>query len=412
MPRFLVPVFILVFLSALIDWYAFQGVHTISAYFEAAAIADPVYWMISAASVGLLIVATARYVAQRKATMLFNVAVNTFLTLLVTKLVFCLVLLGEDIFRLGFYLIKLVVTQGETVTGRAPRSVWISLGAAVVSLIPFFAFLFGITKGKYHYRVHRTILTFADLPEAFDGFRIIQISDIHSGSLTNKKEVQRGVNMINAQKPDLFIFTGDLVNNRSTEIVPLIPVFSQIRAPYGQFSILGNHDYGDYVSWPTPDEKRKNLASLKDHHRSMGFRLLLDEHVRITRGQSHVNLLGVENWGKGFGERGNLAKAMSGITNGEFNLLLSHDPSHWDEQVKNNPLKIHLTFSGHTHGMQFGIEAFGFKWSPVKYRYANWAGLAEENGRYLYVSRGFGFLGFSGRVGIWPEITEVVLRKG
>jgi predicted MPP superfamily phosphohydrolase len=188
-------------------------------------------------------------------------------------------------------------------------------------------------------------------------------------------------------------------------------IFSQIKARQGQFSVLGNHDYGDYVNWTSAEEKAANLSSLKRHHQEMGFRLLLDESVKITRGESHISLLGVENWGKGFGERGKLQQALAGVNKNDFKVLLSHDPSHWDEQVKNDPAGIHLTLSGHTHGMQFGIEWLGIRWSPVKYRYRNWAGLAKENGRYLYVNRGFGFLGFSGRVGIWPEITVITLRK-
>jgi predicted MPP superfamily phosphohydrolase len=259
--------------------------------------------------------------------------------------------------------------------------------------------------------VHRTTLYFDDLPEAFDGFKIAQISDIHSGSFDDPEAVAKGVAMLNAQKPDLFVFTGDMVNNKAEEIAPYIDIFSKVEAPYGRYSILGNHDYGDYVAWSTPQLKAQNLADLKRHHAEIGYRLLLDEHVWIEKDNSQIALLGIENWGKGFGERGDLKNALQGVGQNDFKVLLSHDPSHWDAQVKSNPTKIHLTLSGHTHGMQFGFEIDRFKWSPVKYRYRNWAGLAEENGRYLYVNRGFGFLGFQGRIGIWPEITIIELRK-
>lgn len=338
----------------------------------------------------------------RKFTALFNAVLNAFLTLFVTKLIFALALFAEDFYRI------VAGVFGEYPL-RFPIVSWLAL---VLAAIPFFAFLFGVTRGKYHYKVRRTRLFLPNLPDSFDGFTITQISDIHSGSLDSRKGVQRGVALINAQESDLFVFTGDLVNNQATEIEPWIDLFSQIKARSGQFSILGNHDYGDYIRWNSTEEKAQNLQQLKANHQRLGFRLLLDENIIITRGNDKIALLGVENWGVGFGQRGNLSKALSGLEPEMIKILLSHDPSHWDAEIKNHPLNIHLTLSGHTHGMQFGIELFGFKWSPVKYRYRNWAGLAEENGRYLYVNRGFGFLGFSGRVGIWPEISVIELHKG
>ena len=220
-----------------------------------------------------------------------------------------------------------------------------------------------------------------------------------------------GINHINAQKSDLFVFTGDLVNNAASEIVPYIGHFSQIKAPFGQFSVLGNHDYGDYIKWPTEADKIQNLNQLKAYHQELGFKLLLDEHVELHKNGEKIILAGIENWGIGFGERGDLNKALQNTSVNDFKILLSHDPSHWDAQVKNYPSKIQLSLAGHTHGMQFGIEAFGIKWSPVKYRYKHWAGIKTENGRYLNVNRGFGFLGFSGRIGIWPEITVIELKK-
>jgi hypothetical protein len=361
-----------------------------------------VFWIFSLLLISCLIIGFFTLYRSKKFKSLFNVIVNVFLTFLVTKLVFLTVLFAEDCFRLlaGMF------------SEYPPRSLLVSRAALVLSAIPFFSFLFGVTKGKYNYKVRRTKLVLKELPEAFDGFTITQISDIHSGSFDSKNGVKRGIELINAQQSDLFVFTGDLVNNKATEIEPWIDIFKTIKAKHGKFSILGNHDYGDYIQWRSAEEKVQNLDRLKINHKKLGFKLLLDEHVLIEKEKETITLLGVENWGLGFGQRGNLNKALHGVDQKSIKILLSHDPSHWDAEVKKRPEHIHLTLSGHTHGMQFGIELFGWKWSPVKYRYRNWAGLTEEKGRNLYVNRGFGFLGFSGRVGIWPEITVIELKKG
>jgi predicted MPP superfamily phosphohydrolase len=285
------------------------------------------------------------------------------------------------------------------------------LFASAMLALSILIFVYGMIRGKYAYRVIKHVLEFEDLPEAFDGFTITQISDVHAGSFKNPKAVKRGVDLVKQQQSDLFVFTGDLVNNKASEMLPWMDVFSTIKAPYGQFSVLGNHDYGDYVKWENEANKKANLEQLKTVHQNLGYRLLLDEHVEIKKDGHKIILAGVENWGLGFGERGDLSKALRGVSNTDFKILLSHDPSHWESEVKSSPAKVHLTLAGHTHGMQFGLEAFGIKWSPVKYRYAHWAGIKEENGRYLNINRGFGFIGFSGRVGIWPEITVIELKK-
>lgn len=338
----------------------------------------------------------------------FQIVSHAFLIVFTAEVVFAFFLLLGDLYRLLLGAASNFSDGGYHMLGR--NNYWIDF-AFVMFCVTILLFAYGITQGKYAYRVIRHTLFFDDLPESFDGFTLTQISDVHSGSFTNPKAVQKGIDLINAQKSDLFVFTGDLVNNVASEIKPYIGHFSQIKAKFGQFSVLGNHDYGDYVKWPDEQAKIQNLQLLKHHHADLGFRLLLDEHIELQKGNDKIILAGVENWGIGFGERGDLKKALQNTKTDDFKILLSHDPSHWEAQVKQFPSKIHLTLAGHTHGMQFGIEAFGLRWSPVQYRYKHWAGVKTENGRYLNVNRGFGFLGFSGRIGIWPEITVIELKK-
>jgi predicted MPP superfamily phosphohydrolase len=297
--------------------------------------------------------------------------------------------------------------------GFPPRSVWVSQLTLIVAAVPFFGLLFGLTRGRHHYQVHKETLYFPGLPEAFDGFTLTQLSDIHAGSFTSEKGVNKGIDLVNKQKSDLILFTGDLVNNKASEMTPWIPAFARLQAPYGKFSVLGNHDYGDYMKWDNEAVKAGNLISLKNVHKQIGFRLLLDEAVKIEKGGQTITLIGVENWGKGgFHKYGDLEKAVEKVDDSQVKILLSHDPSHWEAKTLNHLKHIHLTLAGHTHGAQFGIELFGFKWSPIKYVYKQWAGLYKQKDRYLYVNRGFGFLGLKGRVGIWPEITVITLKKG
>jgi predicted MPP superfamily phosphohydrolase len=338
---------------------------------------------------------------------------SLFLTFFVTKLVFIIVLslgdLGRFIVGIGNNLFS---HSGEYTVPYFPgRRRFIADIAILIAAIPFSSFIYGMLRGKYNYKVHRQTVYYADLPEAFDGFTITQLSDIHSGSFDNVHAMQRGIDLAKAQKSDLFVFTGDLVNNAAWEIEPYLDRFGSIKAPYGQFSILGNHDYGDYITWNSAAEKHANLQTLKQHHAAMGYRLLLDENVDITKDGQKLSLIGVQNWGKGFIQLGNLDKALHGVDPKAFKILLSHDPTHWEEKVRYNPVNIHLTLAGHTHGAQFGVETAGFRWSPVQYRYLDWAGLVNQGTRYLYVTRGFGFLAFSGRVGIWPEITVLTLKR-
>ena len=317
---------------------------------------------------------------------------------LVPKLCALPVLLLEDITRVF--------------RGFPPRSEWVSYFALAISAIPFVGLIYGLTRGRHDYRIHKETLYFDDLPQAFDGFTITQLSDIHAGSFTNEKGVEKGISMVNQQKSDVILFTGDLVNNEATEMDRWIPTFAKLKAGFGKFSILGNHDYGDYRKWEKEDDKSANLNRLKTVHKEIGFKLLLNEATTIKKDNQSISLIGVENWGKGgFHKYGDLTKATDTVPAKAFKVLMSHDPSHWDAVTLDHDRHIHLTLSGYTHGAQFGIELFGLKWSPIKYVYKQWAGLYKTAGKYLYVNRGFGFLGLKGRVGIWPEITVITLKK-
>jgi predicted MPP superfamily phosphohydrolase len=292
------------------------------------------------------------------------------------------------------------------------RSIWVSELALFIAAFVFFSLLYGMTGGRHRYKVHRLTLKFDDLPEAFDGFTITQLSDIHAGSFSSRKGVEKGVALVNKQNSDLLLFTGDLVNNKASEMDPWISTFGKLKARFGKYSVLGNHDYGDYTSWESESAQVANLARLKKVHQEIGFKLLLNGSAQITKNGSAMALIGVENWGKGgFHKYGSLTKAAANVPDDEFKILMSHDPSHWEAKTLEHSKHINLALAGHTHGMQFGIELFGFQWSPVKYVYPQWAGLYERNGKYLYVNRGFGFLGFKGRLGIWPEITVITLKK-
>ncbi|WP_184551010.1 metallophosphoesterase [Mucilaginibacter sp. FT3.2] len=293
-----------------------------------------------------------------------------------------------------------------------PRSIWVSELALIIAAIPFVGLIYGMTGGRHRYKVHHVNPEFTDLPEAFDGFTITQLSDIHAGSFTSKKGVEKGIALVNKQQSDLILFTGDLVNNEASEMEPWIPTFAQLKAPFGKYSVLGNHDYGDYKQWPSKQAQAANLHRLKEVHHEIGFNLLLNQATHIEKDGQSIALIGVENWGKGgFHKYGDLELAGESIPDKEFKILMSHDPSHWEAKTLDHTKHINLALAGHTHGMQFGIELFGFQWSPVKYVYPQWAGLYNRHGKYLYVNRGFGFLGFKGRIGIWPEITVIKLKK-
>lgn len=384
-----IPLILLLLVTA--DIYFYQAVETLTTN----SFILSGYWLLDLSLiVGLIFAFTQRKSMPKLAPILMT----AFLLMLVPKLFGMPVLALEDFTRIF--------------RGFPPRNPLVSELALVIAAIPFIGLLYGLTRGRHNYRVHKETLYFDDLPEAFDGFTITQLSDIHSGSFTSEKGVAKGINLVNQQNSDLILFTGDLVNNLASEMDRWIPFFSKLKAPYGKFSILGNHDYGDYVQWESTQHQQANLNRLKNVHKEIGFDLLLNEAVPVKKEDESVALIGVENWGKGgFHKYGDLDKATQHVPDEAFKILMSHDPSHWDAVTLDHNQHIHLTLSGHTHGMQFGIELFGWKWSPIKYVYKQWAGLYNKSGKYLYVNRGFGFLGLKGRVGIWPEITVLTLKK-
>src|SRR5690554_965172 len=406
---------LLVLFSLTLSWYVFQALKTVLSQWDSPGgktAAYLAYWLLTCAYVFFIISSIVTISRTGEISGNAQMGLNVFLTVTITQATIILFLLSEDLFRgiqAGANFLSNNISPKESYLPE--RRKFVSQLALLVAAVPFIGFVYGIVKGKYNFKVFRETLYFEDLPDAFDGFTITQLSDIHAGSFKDISAVQKGIDLAKEQKSDLFVFTGDLINVSAEEIGPLVDRFKQINAPYGQYSILGNHDYGDYIQWPSPQEKVKNFNDLKASHAKMGYQLLLDEHVTIEKAGQKIQLLGVENWGVGFKSKGDLEKALHGVEKKDFKILLSHDPSHWEQVVKNHPSKVHLTLSGHTHGMQMGVETPWIRWSPAKFRYPHWAGLAEQAGRYLYVNRGFGFHAFAGRVGIWPEVTVIELRS-
>lgn len=280
-----------------------------------------------------------------------------------------------------------------------------------LAAIPFASVLYGIVIGKYNFKVINHTLFFDDLPSSFDGFKVTHISDIHSGSLDNASKISYGIDLINEQQSDVILFTGDIVNSTADEMDEWIPYFKKLKAAYGKYSILGNHDYGAYAKWNNKEDKVANFEGIKGIHPKIGFDLLLNDSVYLEKGDGKIALVGVENWGAHFIKEGDLNLATSKIKKDDFKIVMSHDSSHWEAEIKESDENYQLTLSGHTHGMQFGIEIPGVKWSPAQYIYKQWAGVYEHLGRYINVNRGFGFLAFPGRIGIWPEITVITLKK-
>ena len=330
------------------------------------------------------------------------------------KIILTLVLFGEDIFRIGFGSVNHFAKFNDSVDFFASRRKFVSQIGLGLAAIPFLSLLYGETIGKYNYKVIKQRIFFPDLPDAFDGFTITQISDVHSGSFDNPEKINYAIDLVNEQNSDMILFTGDIVNTHAKEMDPWIDTFKKIKEhKYGKYSVLGNHDYGEYITWPSEAAKEENFQNIKNLYGQIDFKLMLNEHTLIEKGTDKIALIGVENWGHNFKKVGDINLASANLAKEDFKILMSHDPSHWDYEVKNHEKHFQLTLSGHTHGMQFGIEIPGvIKWSPIQYIYKQWAGLYENMGRYVYVNRGFGFHAYSGRVGIMPEITVIELKKG
>jgi len=398
---FIIPIWLL------LDFYFFQSLRSVTQSLPLLTkqTIHWVYWLFDIAlilTILFLIFVDSKFLSPKY----IFILVGLVLLSLIPKLLAFPFLLLEDVSRLGEYAIHL-----KEHASYPDRRKFIGQFILGISSLPFLAIIYGMAKGKYQYKIHRHTLFFKDLPPAFDGFTMTQLSDIHCGSFTDHEAVKQGIDLANAQKSDLMVFTGDLVNNEATELDEWQSLFTHLTAPYGVFSILGNHDYGDYTQWPSNEAKAANLERLKTMQKEMGFHLLLDEHVKLEKDGQYINLVGVQNWGKNFAQYGDLAKAMATVAPHTFTVLLSHDPSHWDAQIRAYHMPIQLTLSGHTHGMQFGVEIPWLRWSMVQYFYKQWAGLYKKGQQYLNVNRGFGFIGFSGRVGIWPEITVITLKR-
>jgi uncharacterized protein len=412
------PLGVIFFLGIMLslDFYFFQAVKNVSQNLspKAKTIVYGVYWSITILAVigFLLFVYTEQnYFGRKVRTYLFSIIIGLFLAKMVAVVFF----LVDDLRRgIQYVAGKLFFnnTDVDSIDDNGiSRSVFLSwLGIAAGSTL-FGSLLYGFSN-QYNYHINRVKLAFDNLPASFKGMRIIHISDVHSGSFMDKKAVQHGVDMIMKEGADLILFTGDLVNDKATEMKDYMDVFSQLKAPMGVFSTLGNHDYGDYVQWPIAGvSKEQNLEDLKKVHADLGWRLLMNEHVALEKNGEAIALLGIENWSNKarFPKHGRMDLAHPGTEKYPFKILMSHDPSHWDGQVKTMYSDVDLMLSGHTHGMQFGIDIPGFKWSPVQYVYKQWGGLYEDAKQKLYVNRGFGFIGYPGRVGVLPEITVIEL---
>lgn len=408
---------VIVIIMLLLDYYVFQAIKTITqpAADKTKLIVYILYWTVSIAAV--LFVCFFPWfnnsaVLKPIKTYFFAIVVGLFFA----KLFIFIFLFIDDLRRFSLWIMAKFFANTEAKEfekGNAiSRSAFLSWVGVGMGSGLFGTLIYGFSN-KYNYQLKRITLNFSNLPKGFDGLKLIQLSDIHAGSFQNKEAVSKGIDKILAEQADVILFTGDLVNDRADEMQDFMDIFSRLVAPLGVYSILGNHDYGDYVRWPSLIIKAANLNQLKKVHADLGWRLLLNEHVSIKRNNDEIALLGIENWGAkaNFPKYGKMEAASKGTEKYPFKVLMSHDPSHWDAQVRSQYPDVDLMLSGHTHGMQFGIENPYFKWSPVQWVYKQWAGLYEKGAQKLYVNRGFGFIGYPGRVGVLPEITVITLKK-
>jgi len=388
------------------DLYALRGIQYL---FSPGKNGNPLFyylfWGVSLLMLLALILTGSRFQQLRDPSQFFGIMLimGIFLMIYVPKLLFnATQLLGD---------LSLLITGLFRHDGTILKK-WILIPGLILGLLTFIAFGMGMARGRTNVKVFRETVKIEKLPDSFDGLKIVQLSDIHlAGFYNHPGYIRKVVTMVNELEPDLICFTGDMVHNFAEEVDPFIDILRDLSAPLGKVAVLGNHDYGTYYGWNSKKEEAANLERVKAQIRASGFDLLLNEHRSISVNGDSLTLLGVENWGKPpFPQMGDLSKAMSDINPDHIKILLSHDPSHWDLQV-NEKEDIDLTLSGHTHGMQFGIEIGKFRWSPSQWTYKHWGGLYGENGQQLYVNRGLGYTGFPGRVGIRPEITLLTLQS-
>jgi uncharacterized protein len=405
----------------LIDLYVFQGVKVLlhGRQVQTQRIISIIYWSVTVLCLSIII--SGQFIDWHtwpKPLRSYSFALVVIIYL--TKIFVGVFLLLDDVIRLLRFLF--VWIAGFFSTAEVPsddrfrisRLDFLVKTGFIIGSIPFFSLIYGMLRGAYNYKIKKLAINFPDLPDAFNGFRIVQISDLHTGSFMGTDHLKDAIDLVLAQKGDVIFFTGDLVNDIHTEALEFRHDLSRLQAPHGVYSILGNHDYGDYYKWPDINSKVENLSQLKNFQKEIGWKLLLNENTYIERNEQKIGLIGVENYSgrANFSRYGDMKKAVENFTPAPFNILLSHDPSHWNAGITDDHKYIDLTLSGHTHGFQFGIEIPGFKWSPVQYVYRQWAGLYEQAKQYLYVNRGLGFIGYPGRVGILPEITVITLNKG
>jgi uncharacterized protein len=411
----MIRLFFTLFFLGVIEYYAFLSIKTVSAdwSYSTQRIVNIIWWAVPVAFVILLTVAAFSDMRtwNPSAKTFFQVS---FILALVTKLVMGSTMLLDDLRRVGTFAVSKFTTRPVDYSS---RSKFLATAGILLAAVPFGTLTYGMLRNMYRFTFHRVNVPVADLAEGLQGLKIIQISDIHSGSFTKRQPLIDAMKMINDELPDIVFFTGDLVNNVATEIAQFLDIFGTIKAKHGVFSVLGNHDYGDYLQWESEDAKTQNLKDLFAHHKTMGWDLMLNENRILDINGSKLAVLGVENFGAkmNFHKHGKLDITHKGTSDADMRILLSHDPSHWDYEVNSNPTyqNIELTLSGHTHGFQFGIEIPGWiKWSPSQYAYKQWADLYQTGKQFLYVNRGFGVLGYPGRVGILPEITVLTLQKG
>lgn len=411
--------FILIFLSVvgIIDAYGYLGIKSYFKVFKYAYLLKYFYVITSIVSyvsiiVTFIIVLNRIEISRNE---FINIYFGFLFAVFIAKLVYVGLLLVYDGGRCFVGITQWFFTVTTTKSGfvlPARQAIFMNISIAIATL-PLMSLLYGVTFGKYKYTVEEVTVISDDIPAAFDGFRIVQISDIHAGSFDNTEKLNLGIDKINSLNPDIVCFTGDLVNSDKDEIDPYLESFARIRSKHGKYAVLGNHDYIGLFRSYDENESKRYYKDLFYKFEQMGFELLNNTHQKLNINGEVINILGVENWGEGrwFPKEGDLSKAKIGIQEGTFNLLLSHDPTHWSQIVVKDDTKIHLTLSGHTHGFQFGIDLPFLRWSPAQYRYQHWLGMYEQDDKKLYVNRGFGFLGFPGRVGMWPEITLITLKR-